>query len=335
MQYWLDFFADQSEDAAYLLSRLDTPAARQMLVAHHTTPPGPTGTPDPLRGALLADFASLGDWPSASRLAAVANGAGNQASQGFAPAAQIILWEYRSFVVDIDGNVWAVPDGSSATIFHGRIDIVLLPEEEQFVTVSGTSPWDNAPGGSRDSMFQMDTTAAPYGDIVALHDRHCFIPTGSALALETPDLFFDVAGEPDLLAMTPFDAVRWADVNEEHVAISPATKAWILDEVTGAATSSPIVAGAGSASAPLLRLIGAFPNPSRDQAGVRFAVSDDCAIDADVYDVAGRRVARLLRGAHLNAGTHTLPWKPNAAGTYFMRIRAASEEVTAKLTAIE
>ena len=69
-------------------------------------------------------------------------------------------------------------------------------------------------------MAQADSTEAPYGDIVALQPSHCFIPTISALDLATSDLFYDIAGEPDLLAMTPFDAVYFPAENEEHVAIT-------------------------------------------------------------------------------------------------------------------
>ena len=42
--------------------------------------------------------------------------------QGFNPGDQIIRWEYTSLLVDITGNVWAVPDGTSQLIFHGLID---------------------------------------------------------------------------------------------------------------------------------------------------------------------------------------------------------------------
>ncbi len=333
IQYWLDYFASESVDAAFLLSRLDTPAARQMLLAHHTTPPDPTGTPDPLRGVLLADFASLGDWPASSRLVAVANGNGEQLDQGFAPAAQIIHWEYRSFLVDIDGNVWAVPNASSATIFHGRIDFVFLPPDEQTVVVSGTPPWDNAPGGSRDSMFQMDTTAAPYGDIVALHASHCFIPTVSALALPTSDLFFDVAGTPDVVALTPFQAVRWAEVNEEHVSISPETKAWVIAEVTAGATaapSMPVVAPSGP-----LQLFSPYPNPFRESVAIRFSLEADAPVRAELIDVAGRRVARLLDEAHLPPGTHALYWKPETPGVYFIRLSSGAQEAVTRVTALE
>jgi hypothetical protein len=330
IQYWLDFFSDQSTDVAFLLSRLDTPAARQMLVAHHTTPPGNTGVPDPLRASFLADLASLGDWPDSPRRIAVANGSGLQAGQGFAPAAQIISYQYRSFLVDIDGNVWALPDQTSAQIFHGRIDFVFLPADEQFVTVSGTSPWDNAPGGTRDSMFQMDTTAAPYGDIVALHPSHCFVPTVSALALPTNDLFFDVAGTPDVVSLTPFSAIRWASTNEEHVFIAPDTKAWVMNEIQAVPTG----VSDSWTSRPSILLSPAYPNPFTDRVALSFHLSTDAPVTLDVFDAAGRRTERLLQGALLPAGRHVVHWSPKAGGVYFYRVDAAGESAAGRITAL-
>ncbi|MDM7914899.1 MAG: hypothetical protein QUU85_06485, partial [Candidatus Eisenbacteria bacterium] len=160
IQYWLDFFANDSAEAAALLAALDTPGARQMLVYHHTSPPGGTGESDPLRTELLADLQAAGGYPVQLRKAAVANGSGSREDQGFAPAQQILLWEYSSWLVDVTGDVWAVPDGSAATIFRGEIDVILLPPDETTVTVSGTRPFDGAPGGWRDSMAQMDAVEA-------------------------------------------------------------------------------------------------------------------------------------------------------------------------------
>ncbi len=333
LQYWLDFFSGQSTDAAYLLSRLDTPAARQMLALHHTTPPAVTPAADPLRAALLADFAALGDWPAGPRRIAAANGSGAGAGQGFAPAAQIVQYEYESFLVDITGNVWAVPDGTTAQVFHGVIDFVLLPADEVSVVVSGTAPWDNAPGGNRDSMFQMDTTAAPYGDIVALHDAHCFIPTVSALALPAADLFFDVDGTPDVASLTPFDAVHWAAGNEEHVFISAATKAWVLAEVMAATTDAPLAA-AGPAGPPLA-LRAAFPNPFRDGVTLRFALGAAAPVTLDVYDVAGRLVERVLPGSPRPAGEHAVRWAAPHAGIYFYRVAAGGAVAAGKISALE
>ncbi|MCA9753580.1 MAG: hypothetical protein KC591_15405, partial [Gemmatimonadetes bacterium] len=63
IQYWLSFFSGLSSEASFLLGRLDTPAARQMLVVHHTDPPDGTPEPDPARAQFLTDLAAVGDWP--------------------------------------------------------------------------------------------------------------------------------------------------------------------------------------------------------------------------------------------------------------------------------
>ncbi|HET9887773.1 MAG TPA: T9SS type A sorting domain-containing protein, partial [bacterium] len=331
IQYWLDFFSDQSSDAAYLLSRLDMPAARQMLVAHHTSPPGNTAAPDPLRATFLADLASVGNWPANPRLVAAANGNGFQQGQGFAPAAQIISYTYRSFLVDIDGDVWALPNQTAAQIFHGRIDFIFLPTDEQFVNVSGTPPWDNAPGGTRDSMFQMDTTAAPYGDIVALYPSHCFIPTVSALALPTADLFFDVAGTPDVVSLTPFNAIHWAATNEEHVFISPETKAWVMAEIESGATGAPVLP---SAATQLFTLLPAYPNPVRDRVEWSFSLTREARVSMEIFDARGRRIMRPLIDAELAPGAHLVHWNPPAGGVYFYRLRCGNEMQSGKVTAL-
>jgi len=233
MQYWLDFFQGESEEAAFLLSRLDTPAARQMLLYHHTSPPSSTGVHDPLRDDFLADLTSIGDYPAEPRLVAVVNGSGQGTNQGFAAGEQIVHWEYNSFLVDITGNIWAVPDGSSQQILDGEIDLI-WPLEDSYmsVTVSGTRPLDNAPGGSRASMMEMDLVEAPYGDIIALHPAHAFIPTISSLALDVTDPFHNIAGDPDLLSRTPFTMVYYPAENQEHILITPESKAWFLAELT-------------------------------------------------------------------------------------------------------
>lgn len=334
VQYWLDFFSGQSDDAAYLLSRLDTPAARQMLLAHHTTPPGGTGVPDPLRATFLADLATVGDWPNTSRNIAAANGAGNQAGQGFLPGTQIVRWEYRSFLVDIDGNVWAVPSPGSGTIFHGNIDFILLPADEEVVNVSGTPPLDNAPGGSRDTMFQMDTTAAPYGDILALHNRHCFIPTTSALALDSNDLFYNVAGDPNLLTHTPFEAVHFAATNEDHVFISPETKAWVIDEVIGSVTGVSELAIPTTGGGFLLRAAGCAPHPSRGSTSVHWEVLRSALVEASVFDLSGRRVGELFPRREFSPGVHSISWTPPSAGIYFLEFRAGEEKLTTRINVV-
>ncbi len=332
LQYWIRFFASQSADAAAFLAILDRPAARQMLVYHYTNPPGATGAPDPMRAAMLSDFAALGDWPALPRRLAVANGSGARVNQGFAPAAPVIRWNYTSLFVDITGNVWALPDAVSDTIFAGRTRI-LFTTTTQTVIVSGTRPWDGAPGGWRASFAELDALTAPYGDIVALHPHHCFVPSVSALALATPDPFFDIAGAPDLLALTPFDAVFYPASNEEHVFLTAASAAWIRSEIeSGVVSVAPRAARGGGAGLALA----AGPHPFSGSLELAFDLPRAETVTLEIFSVDGRAVRRLARGA-FEAGPHRLMWDgrdgsgtPVPAGLYFARLTAGSKSVTAR-----
>jgi hypothetical protein len=331
IQYWVGFFAPQSADAAFLLDRLDRPASRQMLVYHYTTPPGATGESDPLRAGLAADLAAVGDYPEAPRLVAVANGSAQAAGQGFAPGDAIVQWHYSNILATIVGDVWAVPQGTSHVIFDGRLRI-LLSDTRQTVTVGGTLPFDNAPGGSRATMSDMDAVAAPFGDIVALHGSHCFIPTISSLALTTADLFYDVAADPDLLAHTPFDAVYAPAANQEHVAITPENAAWFRTEVEAGVT------GVGEPTAlASLTLSPAAPNPFSAASRIGFSLAAPGRVEVAVFDVDGRRV-RTLVDATLGAGSHEARWdgadasgRAVGAGVYFVRLAAAGQAVSRRL----
>jgi hypothetical protein len=326
IQYWLDFFSDNSAEAAHLLERLDQPAARQMLLYHHTTPPGSTGQADPLRPAFMSELAALGDYPSTTRVVALSNGSSAGATQGFSAGAQIISYQYNVFPVQVRGDVWAVPDGGPLKIFDGVLKIFFIGPS-QTVTVSGTLPWDNGPGGSRDSMAQMDAVAAPYGDIVALHPSHCFIPTVSALDVATSDPFYDVDGDPNLLANTPFANLYVPAANEPHVTVTPGNASWLLQEIDPVLVAvSPSRGGA-----PALSLLDAAPNPFDAETLVRWRLALGTRVRVDVFDVAGRRVTTLLDGAR-SAGPGQVRWTgrdaagaPVAAGVYFVRVRAAGE----------
>ena len=333
VQYWMWFFAGQSADAAHLLERLNRPAARQMLAYHLTDPPGTTGGPDPLRAVLLSDFAAVGGWPGMPRRVAVANGSGSRADQGFAAGDQIVQYAYTSLFVSLTGNVWAVPDQTSHIIFDGRIRI-LFSDTRKSVTVSGTAPFDGAPGGWRASMAEMDSSQAPYGDIVALHPHHCFIPTVSALALETTDLFYDIAGDPDLPAHTPFDAVYFPAANEEHVTITAQSALWFREEIGRGVVAvppgpSPVAGG--------LTLQPPSPNPFRSATRLAFTLACPGPAALRLYAVDGREVARLALGP-LGAGRHEVSWdgfdeRGRAAppGLYFARLVAGGSGVTRRI----
>lgn len=232
LQHWLTFFADEAEEAQFFLDRLNSDAARQMLLYHVNSTSGTMANADPLLAAFNSDLAALGDWPQDPRLSTVINGSGSMVDQGFDAGDQIIEWEYNSLLVDITGNVWSVPDGGSQVIFDGEIDIIIVGGDSETTTIANTLPWDNAPGGLRPTMDQLAGVPAPYGDIVALHGAHSFIPSIAALALDTSDPFYDIAGDPlKLIDDAPFDQVYFPAENQEHIFITPENKDWFIFEI--------------------------------------------------------------------------------------------------------
>jgi hypothetical protein len=104
---------------------------------------------------------------------------------------------------------------------------------ETTVTIEGSYPYDNAPGGSNptaETIAKSDTDG--YGDITTEISNHCFIPTVSFLAINTSDLFYNVSADPNILSKTPFDAIYYPlSTNEKHAHISPECITWLLDEL--------------------------------------------------------------------------------------------------------
>lgn len=327
VQYWVRFFSGQSSDAAFLLSRLNQPAAREMLVYHYTDPAGTTGQADPLRPTFLSNLTAAGDWPQLTRNVAIANGSGTGVGEPFGPGAQVVQWNYSDLLVSITGNVWAVPNNTPITkIFDGRTRI-LFSTTSQAVNVSTTQPYDNAPGGWRSSMADMDSVAAPYGDIVALYPNHCFIPTMSALAYDDPNLFHAVSGDANPLAHTPFDAIYWpSGPNQEHVEVTAENAVWIKSEIEAGVTGV-----GGSPALASVQLGRPTPNPSSARMQIGFTLPTATQVDLRVWSVDGREVARLATGTW-SEGRHSVEWSGNDAhgrrtppGVYFVRLAAAGQ----------
>lgn len=335
IQYWVQFFASQSSDAAFYATQLNRPAARQLLVYHTPVPASGVPTCDSLRTAFLADLAAVGGMPHAPRNVAIANGSGAGIGQGFAPLAELIRWEYNVLLVQIRGDVWAVPSNGSGKIFDGKLFVFGSTNLAQTVTVSGTLPYDGAPGGWRNTMAELDSVQAPFGDIVALYPNHCFVPTISALDLSTGDLFHNCLADPNLLAESPFDTLYVPQTNEEHTSVTAENAAWITNEITRpAAAAVPAFGPRMDAGVALGR---PWPMPFGTRVRIPFALSRATHVTLTLHDLAGREVARLVN-ATLPAGAHEANWdarlpdnRPAPAGIYFARLEADGAQRTTRL----
>jgi hypothetical protein len=186
-------------------------------------------------------------------------------------------------------------------------------------------------------MAQMDAVSPPVGDIVALYPNHCFIPTVSALDINTNNPFYNVGGDPDLVSHTPFDALYVPVANEPHVTVTVDNAPWLLNELDPILTAVPPVA---AAHAPAFSLLDAAPNPFGDQTLVRWNLARNSHVQVDVFDVAGRRVTSLVDTSR-SAGMGFVRWdgrddsgRAVAAGVYFIRARAAGETQTKRLVLV-
>jgi hypothetical protein len=181
-------------------------------------------------------------------------------------------------------------------------------------------------------MAQMDAVAAPYGDIIALHENHCFIPTVSALALDGVGPFHDIAGDPDLMGRTAFDQLYWPDANQEHILISVQNKAWFMMEVGDGVSG---VEGPSGLPAPRLT---AVPNPFNPGTELRFTLPQAGPVSVRVFDLKGRRVRVLAQDRPLPAGEQSLIWngaddtgRVVASGVYLVRLEAPGARATRRV----
>ena len=76
-----------------------------------------------------------------------------------------------------------------------------------------------------------------------------------------------------------------------------------------------------------LATFGSFPNPFRGRTHITFGLAREEAVHLDLFDVGGRRIATLLRGATYPAGRHSITWEPEARlprGIYLYEVRAGA-----------
>lgn len=81
-----------------------------------------------------------------------------------------------------------------------------------------------------------------------------------------------------------------------------------------------------SSPRPALRV---SPNPLRQGGAVRFVLPEAAVVRLELFDVAGRRIARLAEGRR-EAGTHVLPLEGSGwpGGVYFVRLVAGARSQT-------
>jgi hypothetical protein len=86
----------------------------------------------------------------------------------------------------------------------------------------------------------------------------------------------------------------------------------------------------------IFSLIGAFPNPSRGTATIKYQLPKESQVRLEIYNVSGQLVKILHEGSK-PAGEHQIIWNASnqTAGVYFYRLKAGSYESTKKLFVVK
>jgi hypothetical protein len=234
IQHWLRFFAEEADvsGAQEALETLQGPAAKQMLTYYYTATSGHSAGNHSMYTDFYNEINSMG-YPQQTRIVAIANGSGYANGQPYAPGDQTIEYNYRSILVDLDGDIWALPNLSDQRIFYGVYDEWgFWAYEEENIYVNNSYPFDSAPGGTRATFQELDDTdTGGYGDIIAYYPDHAFIPTISSLAIQnSTDPYYDVNANINTLS-TPFDKLYYPNTNQNHIEITPESFLWFEHEI--------------------------------------------------------------------------------------------------------
>jgi len=115
-----------------------------------------------------------------------------------------------------------------------------------------------------------------------------------------------------------------------RVEVQEGTTSWVLFET-----------GAIEIQRPLLRLAQNQPNPFNPQTAIAFSLPKAGHVVLDIFDISGRRIARLVDGV-MTAGTHTEVWTGQddagnrvASGTYFYRLDADGAGLVRKMVLLK
>lgn len=197
----------------------------------------PTGKPG-FRDAFQTELSTMG-FPTQTRNIAIANGSGNGSTNGTPGMTVMDHTFYTSATQRAIINLSFTPlanQQNQVSRFRGQGNLfgfwITAYESQANSKATTTSDGlDSAPGGK----FDITSLAALAGSNALLTeffdnlliDYFDFIPTNSALAIDTPNWYTPVTGA----SVTPFAATHVPAANENHVTLTPDNMAFVLNEI--------------------------------------------------------------------------------------------------------
>ncbi len=243
LQQFTSLMADASAEADWSLrNKLQRPATRQLLI-HHVDVPGKGS--DGLRAQFLVHLNDVGNYPKATRNVAIINGSGKKIGMGFKAGDYILSWHndvrffhgFASLYHKITGKPSPPPVHMHTTFFAScglrpwklslAMDFKKLSQTIKGYKYAPTecTAIDNAPGGTRSDILGLaEPKRGPeslLGVPTVFINKECFIPSISALDVNTTDYWFDIKSQispqdPNPI-YHPFQCFYAPDDNTEHV----------------------------------------------------------------------------------------------------------------------
>lgn len=110
----------------------------------------------------------------------------------------------------------------------------------------------------------------------------------------------------------------------------------LIDMRIGSCTATVTGVPGGPVATPKFMLKEAFPNPFSGTATLGFELDQAATVSVQVFDVAGRKVADVVKSRAMPAGPGqvTIDAKNLASGVYFVKLSTPSKSVTRKITIV-
>jgi hypothetical protein len=160
------------------------------------------------------------------------------------------------------------------------------------------------------------------------------ITNGQNQRFEHSQLRFLMPNEPGTVSVTGGTLLQ-VDTSGPHAVCYVGVDILASSSRTVTVTLTPAPAGVtadlGTPGRPVI--IGSVPNPFGRRTAIRFGLPRDGWASLALYDVSGRRVAKIFEG-HETAGYHEVDWANNGAaepGLYFLRLQTDGADVTSKV----
>jgi pimeloyl-ACP methyl ester carboxylesterase len=225
LQHFAYYFELRTEEAERMVALIRSRAAQQMLIAWWSSKDdhGENSRGRKLRDDLNAQLEKMGNMPKRPRKYAVTNGTSSGVGNGVPAGARAFNWEHTC--------VGARPETHpepSATDYLGE----LWTQSDVHKCRTKFMPpaaYDGAPGGMSDSFARAAKGAecSGWGTVTRFHDKTCFIPTVSALALRRNLVPYTPISK---LPPGPFDEWKESSVNTMHVDVTPELRDWVVSK---------------------------------------------------------------------------------------------------------